>query len=100
MEDPNTKSLLPLRRNSLNGIGFADLPLLLVVLMLNVLPSLLKKYNIANWSSSQAIVVALIGGITVACLMNVHQLKVLLPAVNEGANGSLPAIMNTACAVF
>ena len=74
-------------------------PLLVVVLMLNVLPGLLKKYGIADWSSSQAIVVALLGGIAVACLMNVHQLKVLLPAVNEGANGSLPAIMNTACAV-
>ena len=74
-------------------------PLLVVVLMLNVLPGLLKKYGIADWSSSQAIVVALLGGIVVACLMNVHQLKVLLPAVNEGANGSLSAIMNTACAV-
>ncbi len=74
-------------------------PLLVVVLMLNVLPGLLKKYGIADWSSSQAIVVALLGGIVVACLMNVHQLKVLLPAINEGANGSLPAIMNTACAV-
>ena len=74
-------------------------PLLVVVLMLNVLPGLLKKYSIADWSSNQAIVVALLGGIAVACLMNVHQLNVLLPAVNEGANGSLPAIMNTACAV-
>ena len=74
-------------------------PLLVVVLMLNVLPGLLKKYGLADWSSSQAIVVALLGGIAVACLMNVHQLRVLLPAVNEGANGSLPAIMNTACAV-
>jgi len=74
-------------------------PLLVVVLMLNVLPGLLKQYGLADWSSSQAIVVALLGGILVACLMNVHQLKVLLPAINEGANGSLPAIMNTACAV-
>ncbi len=74
-------------------------PLLVVVLMLNVLPGLLKQYGIAEWSSSEAIVVALLGGIAAACLMNVHQLKVLLPAVNEGANGSLLAIMNTACAV-
>lgn len=74
-------------------------PLLVVVLMLNVLPGLLKEYGIADWSSSQAIVVALLGGIVVACLMNVHQVKVLLPAVNDGANGSLTAIMNTACAV-
>lgn len=74
-------------------------PLVVVVLMLNVLPSLLKKHGLADWSSNQAIVVALLGGIVVACLMNVHQWKTLLPAVNEGAHGSLPAIMNTACAV-
>ncbi len=75
------------------------IPLLVVVLMLNVLPNILKKHGLADWTSSQAIVVALMGGIVVACLMNVHQLKKILPAVNEGANGSLTAIMNTACAV-
>lgn len=75
------------------------LPLLVVVLMLNVLPPLLKQYGLADWTSSQSIVVALLGGILVACLMNTHQMKVLFPAINEGANGSLSAIMNTACAV-
>ena len=74
-------------------------PLLVVVLMLNVLPGQLKKYGIADWSSSQSIVVALLGGIVVSCLMNAHQVKALMPAVNQGANGSLTAIMNTACAV-
>ena len=75
------------------------LPLLVVVLMLNVLPPLLKQYGLADWTSSQSIVVALLGGIVTVCLMNVHQAKVLLPAINQGANGSLNAIMNTACAV-
>lgn len=74
-------------------------PLLVVVLMLNFLPQVLKKYKIAEWSSSESIVVALLGGILVVCLMNLHQIKTLLPAVNQGANGSLTAIMNTACAV-
>ncbi len=74
-------------------------PLLVVVLMLNVLPGLLKNHGIADWTSSQSIVVALLGGIVVSCLMNVHQVKALMPAVNQGANGSLTAIMNTACAV-
>lgn len=74
-------------------------PLLVVVLMLNVLPGVLAQAGIAEWTSSQSIVVALIGGIVVVCLMNAHQLKSLLPAINEGANGSLGAIMNTACAV-
>ena len=75
------------------------LPLVVVVLMLNVLPKLLKQAEIVEWSSSQAIVVALLGGIFMTCLMNLKQLKALLPAINEGANGSLSAIMNTACAV-
>ena len=75
------------------------LPLIVVVLMLNVLPSALKNAGIADWTTSQSIVVALLGGIVVTCLMNIKQFKVLLPAVNEGANGSLVAIMNTACAV-
>ena len=65
------------------------LPLLVVVLMLNVLPGILKKHGIADWSSSQAIVVALLGGISVACLMNVKQRKTFLPAINEGSAGSL-----------
>jgi len=75
------------------------IPLLVVVLMLNVLPPVLKKYGLADWTSSQAIVVALLGGIVAVCLMNLHQVKTILPAINEGANGSLSAIMNTACAV-
>ena len=75
------------------------LPLDVVVLMLNVLPKLLEKAEIVKWSSGQAIVVALLGGIVMTCLMNLKQLKALLPAINEGANGSLSAIMNTACAV-
>ncbi len=74
-------------------------PLVVVILMLNVLPNLLSKAGVVEWSSSQAIVVALIGGIITVCLMNAHQLKSILPAINEGANGSLGAIMNTACAV-
>ena len=74
-------------------------PLIVVVLMLNVLPSILKDRAGIALSSSQAIVIALLGGIFVTVLMNLHQLKTLLPAVNEGANGSLTAIMNTACAV-
>ncbi len=75
------------------------IPLIVVVLMLNVLPSVLKKYGIADWDSAHAIAVALLGGIVVTCLMNVRQFKTLLPAISAGADGSLSAIMNTACAV-
>ena len=74
-------------------------PLVVVVLMLNVLPNVLKNAGLADWTANQSIVVALLGGIAVVCLMNIKQFKRLLPAVNDGANGSVTAIMNTACAV-
>lgn len=53
----------------------------------------------AELASNYAIVIALVCGILVACLLNLNQAKTLLPAINEGANGSMGAIMNTACAV-
>ncbi len=100
VEDPKYKD---------NGVDMSKLPrwqwvcglvpLIVVVLMLNLLPKLLLKYGLAEWDSSQAIAVALLGGIAVTCLMNIKQFKILLPAISEGANGSLAAIMNTACAV-
>ena len=75
------------------------LPLIVVVVVLNVLPKILSNAGIANLSSTEAIVIALLGGIATASIMNLKQFKVLLPAVNEGADGSLGAIMNTAFAV-
>ena len=74
-------------------------PLVVVVLMLNVLPNVLAKTGIVEWTANQSIVVALLGGILTVCLMNIGQAKTLLPAINQGANGSMTAIMNTACAV-
>ncbi len=75
------------------------LPLIVVVLVLNVLPPVLKNAGVVELSSSESIVIALSCGILAVCLMNAKQAKSLLPAINEGANGSLGAIMNTACAV-
>jgi len=75
------------------------LPLIVVVLVLNVLPPILKNNGIAVLTSSEAIVIALLAGIVTTCLMNLHQCKIIPGAINEGAGGSLPAIMNTACAV-
>lgn len=74
-------------------------PLVVVVLLLNVLPLVLKNLGVVELTSAQAIVIALLGGILTVCLMNIRQIKSLLPAINAGANGSLTAIMNTACAV-
>lgn len=74
-------------------------PLIVVVLMLNLFPKLLKDATGTELSSHQAIVIALICGILVCCLMNITQFKHLIPAINAGATGSMSAIMNTACAV-
>ena len=100
VEDPKYKaadfdaSALP-KWHWLSGL----VPLIVVILLLNVLPTVLQNRGIAELSSSEAIVIALVGGIITVCAMNAGQAKQLLPAINEGANGSLPAIMNTACAV-
>ncbi len=75
------------------------LPLILVVLVLNVLPGVLKNAGIAELNSTEAIVLALLAGIVCVMLMNLHQIKTLPRAINDGANSSLAAIMNTACAV-
>ena len=73
-------------------------PLVVVVLMLNLFPWLLNRFAGIELASNYAIVIALVCGILVACLLNLNQAKTLLPAINEGANGSMGAIMNTACA--
>lgn len=75
------------------------IPLIIVVLMLNVVPKVLAEQKIIELTTNQSIVIALLSGIIVACLINIKQFKSLLPAVDAGANGSLLAIMNTACAV-
>ena len=93
-EDGNALTDLP-SWHWLSGL----LPLIIVVLMLNVLPTVLKNAGIAEWTTSQSIVVALLGGILTTCIMNIKRFKVIMPAINDGANGSLMAIMNTACAV-
>ena len=75
------------------------IPLIVVVLMLNLFPYLMREYAGIDFTTSQSMVIALVCGILVACLLNLNQVKTLLPAINEGANGSMGAIMNTACAV-
>ncbi len=99
VEDPKHKELATETKQPKWHWLCGLLPLVVVILMLNVLPNVLRNHGIADWNASQSIVVALLGGIVVVCLMNLHQIKTLPPAINEGATGSLSAIMNTACAV-
>ncbi len=75
------------------------LPLILVILMLNLLPKLLLDATGYDLVPNYAIVVALISGIALCLLMNLQQREIFLPAINEGAIGSMGSIMNTACAV-
>jgi H+/gluconate symporter-like permease len=61
------------------------LPLIMVVIVLNVF--------------KQNIVPSLLSGIALCALINWKQWKILLPAISEGAKGSLIAIMNTSSEV-
>lgn len=45
------------------------------------------------------IVISLLLAIITNVVLNINQWKIILPAISQGANGSLTAIMNTACAV-
>lgn len=75
------------------------IPILVVIFMLNIFPKILKSSFGIAWEGNQPIVVALISGILICTLMNANQLKTVMQAINDGANGSILAIMNTACAV-
>ena len=75
------------------------IPLIVVVLALNVLPIMLEKWAGIELDSSKAIVIALVAGVLTVALMNIDRAKALMPAINDGANSSLMAIMNTAAAV-
>lgn len=88
-------------------------PIVAVVFVLNVVPKLIIKYGesihgapltkelLAKYTlpSNQAIVLALLTGILLCALLNLKQLPSIFNSINEGANGSIGAIMNTACAV-
>ncbi len=61
------------------------LPLVVVFLTMNIL----------RWN----IVISLLAGILVCCILRWKDMIILTSALTEGANGSVMAIMNTACAV-
>ncbi|MCC5912345.1 MAG: GntP family permease [Clostridiaceae bacterium] len=61
------------------------LPLVTVIVLLNFL--------------NQDIVIALVGGIVIALLLNLNRIKNIVETVNAGASGSVLAIINTSAAV-
>lgn len=64
---------------------------------LSLLPLLtvLVTLNILKWD----IILALIAGIALILLLNIHKFKGFVKAINEGAIGSMTAIINTSAAV-
>ncbi len=98
IEDPNFKEPVidkPSSWHWLSGL----IPLIVVVVVLNVLPIVLQNLLNYELKSTHSIVIALFAGIIVVCLMNLRRVKVIMPSINDGANSSLIAIMNTAAAV-
>ena len=56
---------------------------------------MLVTLNILKWD----IILALIAGIALILLLNIHKFKGFVKAINEGAIGSMTAIINTSAAV-
>ncbi len=75
----------------------ALLPLIVVVLVLNLLP-LFVDFP-ADMKSTYSIIIALLCGIALSALLNFGKLKEVLKAINDGAAGSVSAIMNTSAVV-
>ena len=65
--------------------------------ILSLLPLLtvLFTLNLLKWD----IIVALLSGIVLIMLLNIHRYKLFIDAVNKGALGSVTAIINTSAAV-
>lgn len=73
----------------------AILPLITVIGVLNFVPDLIGLSR----SDPKNIVLALIAGIALVILLNIHKKINFIPAVGKGANGAVGAIINTAAAV-
>src|SRR5690606_84672 len=65
--------------------------------LLSILPliTVLATLNLLDWH----IIVALIAGILLILILNIHRIKGFVKAINTGAIGSVTAIINTSAAV-
>ena len=101
IEDPNFKEPVISDKNKPSSWHWLSglIPLIVVVVVLNVLPIVLQNLLNYELKSTHSIVIALFAGIIAVCLMNLRRVKVIIPSINDGANSSLIAIMNTAAAV-
>ncbi len=101
IEDPNFKEADIGDKEKLSSWHWLSglLPLIIVVVVLNVLPFVLKSLLNFELKSTHSLVIALFAGIVVVCLTNIKRAKVIIPSINDGSKSSLIAIMNTAAAV-
>ncbi|SDI28375.1 H+/gluconate symporter [Alteribacillus persepolensis] len=81
----------PKDNNVFNAEGAAPPFMLSIIPLLTVLVTL----NVFNWD----IVVALLSGIILIMLLNLSKFKGFIKSINEGAGGSVIAIINTSAAV-
>ena len=79
------------------NVIMAILPLIVVVLVLNLLPIFVAFPD--DMKSTYSIIIALLCGIALSAAFNFGKIKEVLKAINDGANSSVSAIMNTAAVV-
>ena len=75
------------------------IPLAVVVFMLNIFPNILVKLGGPELTTSQGFVISLLCGIIVCMLLNIKYRSTFFAAVNDGAVGSMGAILSTSSAV-
>ncbi|TYR81494.1 GntP family permease [Priestia megaterium] len=83
--EPDEKAVADEGQSESGSFIFALLPLLVVVLTLNVL----------KWAP----IASLLVGVLSILIINIKQYKSFIPSVNEGAKGSVMAVINTSAAV-
>ncbi len=75
----------------------AILPLIVVVLVLNLLPMFVAFPD--DMKSTYSIIIALLCGIALSVVFHFGKIKEVIKAINDGASGSVSAIMNTSAVV-
>lgn len=83
--EPKDQKLVEIDEEKRANVWFSLLPLLTILVSLNVVDIRIET--------------SLLLGIAVAVIINVGKIKKILPSINDGAKGSMGAIVNTSAAV-
>jgi len=87
---------------NLPNVLVALLPLLVVITVLNVLPSYMKftaEQLAAGRSTNEYIIYALISGIALVMLLNLKKKDLFVKCITVGSQGAIGAVLNTSAAV-